>query len=150
WEQAMLEEINGFRAHPGTFIADDGPLTSIPPSQPLAFDPLLIQAARLHSQDMHDRNYFNHVNPEGLGYDQRIRATGFVPTNDAESIAGGLLSPDDAVSGLINDYGNPVGGHRRMLLAVDDFFKPLGQVGIGAAIDYVNGVNNYTIVTAAD
>src|SRR5436309_12481547 len=65
-EQLFLERLNEVRADPpayGRAIALD--LSSVHPAPPLAFQPLLIQAAREHSQDMNDRGYVSHVSPEG-------------------------------------------------------------------------------------
>ena len=47
---------------------------------------LLVQAARLHAQDMIARNYFEHFTPEGIGPQQRIQTTGFRQKRWAESI----------------------------------------------------------------
>src|SRR6516164_4308155 len=66
-EQLFLEQLNDARANPaayGTSIGLD--LSGVAPSQPLAWDPRLIQAALGHSQDMNDRNYFSHVTPDGI------------------------------------------------------------------------------------
>src|SRR5437870_8325205 len=117
-EQLFLEQLNDARANPAAYGASIGlDLPAVPPSQPLAFDTRLIQAARLHSQDMNDRAYFAHVTPEGIGPGQRMSDAGFVANNYGESIAGGYAGPSHALSALIVDTAIPNLRHRRHLLA---------------------------------
>src|SRR4051812_1340071 len=60
-EQLFLEALNDARANPAAYGASIGlDLSGVAPGQPLAFNPLLVQAARGHSQDMSDRGYFGH------------------------------------------------------------------------------------------
>jgi N-acetylneuraminic acid mutarotase/uncharacterized protein YkwD len=152
-EQQFLEQLNDIRANPPAFSDFTGvDLSAVAPSQPLAFNPLLIEAARLHSQDMNVNNYAGHVGPDGLTPDQRIRNTGLVPTGDGESIAVGIqMSTSTAVAGLIQDFGQPDVGHRRHLLAIDAAFKPQNQVGVGAVLNGTGSYGNYyTIDTISD
>src|SRR5262249_53053728 len=89
-EQLFLEQLNDARANPaayGTSIGLD--LSGVAPSQPLAFNTQLIEAARLHSQDMNDRAYFAHNTPEGITPPQRMTASGFALTAWGESISAG-------------------------------------------------------------
>jgi hypothetical protein len=52
--------------------------------------PELRCAARLHSRDMSDRDFFDHVNPDGEGPEDRMRSAGFTDFRiAAESIARG-------------------------------------------------------------
>src|SRR5262245_16745760 len=77
-EQLYLEELDDSRFNPGVYGASLGlNLSTIAPAQPLAMNPLLVQSARLHSQDMIARSYFDHDTPEGIGPQQRIEATGY-------------------------------------------------------------------------
>src|SRR5438132_1762577 len=86
-EQLYLEELDDARFNPGAYgVALGLDLSGIAPAQPLAMNPLLVQSARLHSQDMIARNYFEHDTPEGIGPQQRIQATGFRQKGWAESI----------------------------------------------------------------
>src|ERR1700687_5829637 len=60
-EQLFLEQLNDARANPAAYGATIGvDLSTVAPSQPLALNPQLIQAARDHSQDMNDQGYFAH------------------------------------------------------------------------------------------
>src|SRR5438552_4954094 len=107
-EQLFLEQLNDIRANPAAYGASIGlDLSTVAPSQPLAFDPVLIQAARDHSQDMSVRNYFSHYTPEGLDPGQRLANAGFNWTSFGESIAAGSVfsGPADALKALIIDNG---------------------------------------------
>jgi hypothetical protein len=152
-EQLLLEELNDARANPAAYGASVGlDLSGVLPSQPLAFNPLLVQGARLHSQDMNDRGYFSHYAPPGnIDPGQRIAVQGFDALSWGESIAGGAAfpGPSDALEGLIIDAGVPGVGHRRHLLAIDSVFKLQNQVGIGI-VQAGSGplVDYYTIDTA--
>jgi uncharacterized protein YkwD len=152
-EQLFLEQLNDARANPAAYGANIGlDLSAVAPSQPLAFQPELIQAARLHSQDMNDRGYFAHNTPEGTDPGQRITAAGFSWTGWGESIAGGnsFPGPSEALRGLIIDTGVPDLGHRRHLLAIDAVFKDQNQVGIGVVQSGTGPLTNYyTIDTAS-
>ena len=97
-EQAALERLNAVRADPpaglpqwraylraelaagsacGESLDMLDPLSSYAPQQPLAANQALTDAARLHAKDMLDRDYFDHVNPEGVGPNQRVIAAGY-------------------------------------------------------------------------
>jgi uncharacterized protein YkwD len=153
-EQQMLEELNDIRANPAAYSDWAGvDLSGVAPSQPLAFNPLLIQAARLHSQDMNDHNIAGHVGSDGSDPGTRVAAAGFGAVGGpGESVAVGPgMTPDAALAGLIQDFGQPDIGHRRHLLAIDAAFKPHDQVGIGIVLDGggVDG-NYYTLDTGYD
>ena len=73
----------------------------------LQYDPKLAEIARAHSQDMIDRNFYSHVNPDGLGSTARAEKAGYTCYKDygtyAEEgvgeniaqLANNWLSPDD-------------------------------------------------------
>jgi uncharacterized protein YkwD len=152
-EQLFLEELNDARANPAAYGASIGlDLSTVAPSQPLAFNTQLIEAARLHSQDMDARGYFSHTTPEGLDPGARISQAGFFWNSWGESIAGGSLypNPSDALSALIIDNGVPDLGHRLQLLAMTATFQGQNQVGIGILQNGTGPLTNYyTIDTAS-
>ena len=150
-EQLFLEELNAIRANPAAYGASIGvDLSGIAPSQPLAFNTQLIQAARDHSQDMNAQGYFDHNTPQGVNPGQRIANAGFTWTAWGESIAGGYATPAQALQGLITDAGVSDLGHRRQLLAIDAEFLTQNQVGIGIVQGGSGPYSNYyTIDTAA-
>jgi len=71
--------VNDARAHAAT------------PCGPVQLEPRLTAAAQAHSDDMAARNFFDHTNPDGVMFRQRILAAGFqLPV--AENIAKGQRS----------------------------------------------------------
>ncbi len=148
-EQLYLEELDDARFDPAAFGVSLGlDLSSVAPSQPLAMSPLLVESARLHSQDMIAQNYFSHTAPDGSGPEQRIQATGFPGTGWAESIEYNsepvltsqgfpanyaAANTEYSLGDLIVDQGNPTLGHRVMLLDIGGTFHAMRQVGIGLA-----------------
>jgi hypothetical protein len=146
-EQLYLEELNDARFDPAAFGDSLGlNLAAVAPSQPLAMSTLLVESARLHSQDMIAQNYFSHTSPDGMGPQQRIQATGFPATGFAESIEyntqpalASVGFPADfaaqdteySLGNLIVDQGTPSLGHRVMLLDIGGAFHSMRQVGIG-------------------
>ncbi len=94
-EQLLLELVNRARANPTGEAArygidlnldlDEGTITP-EPKQPLAPNQDLTDAARLHSLDMLEREFFAHDNPEGLTPTDRATAQGY-PGSAGENIA---------------------------------------------------------------
>lgn len=153
-EQLFLELLNDARQNPAAYGAAIGvDLTDVAPSQPLAFNPLLIQAARDHAADMSNRGYFAHTSPppDNLGPGDRIAAAGFGWTGYGESLAGGTAFPGPAetLRALIIDEGIPDLGHRRHLLAIDALFKNQNQVGIGIVQNTAGPLTNYYTIDSA-
>jgi hypothetical protein len=132
WEQVFLERLNDARSTPAAYGASIGVnLSDVAPSQPLALDPVMVEADRLHSEDMNNRNYFSHTTPEGLGPGDRLSQLGVPWITWGESIAGGYTTPQDALAGLIRDSNTPDLGHRRQLLSIDGLFRDQNQLGVG-------------------
>jgi uncharacterized protein YkwD len=149
-EQLLLEQLNDARANPAAYGASIGlDLSNVAPAQPLAFDPRLIQAAELDAQDMSNRNFFAHVNPDGLDPGQRITAAGFNWNSYGESIAAGYTDTGSALQGLIIDTGVPDLGHRNHLLAIDALFKNQEQAGIGVVLNGSGQYHNYYVIDTA-
>jgi hypothetical protein len=148
----LLEELNDARANPAAYGASIGlDLSGVAPSQPLAFDPRLVQAAEADAQDMNARGFFGHVNPDGAGPGQRLTNAGFPWTGYGESIAGGSVLPDpaSALRALIVDAGVSDLGHRRQLLAIDPIFQSQNQVGIGIVQGGGGPYTNYYVIDTA-
>jgi uncharacterized protein YkwD len=61
----------------------------MPPVGPLAADPALRCAARVHTLDMATRDYFDHTNLDGEDPGDRIDRAGYVWSTWGENIAGG-------------------------------------------------------------
>src|SRR4051812_38258965 len=164
-EQFFLQELNDARSNPAAYGASLGlDLSSYAPSQPLAMNALLVQAARQHSQDMFARNYFAHLTPDGLAPSQRVAAAGFASTGVAESIAysyqSGLPVTNDAsfqiqkatatLSDLIVDSGVPDLGHRKMLLDAGGQLRAFHQAGVGIDLEGPQPGQTWTDLTTID
>jgi len=67
---------------------------------PLKWNEQLTSAATSHVKDMLARLYYSHVDPEGVGPEQRIKAAGYVPIFCGESLGGlafmNIIPPDQA------------------------------------------------------
>lgn len=148
YEQYMLELINAARANPDSWAASLGidlneglsaGTISSTPKQPLAFDELIIDAARSHSQWMLDNDTFSHTGVNGTDGGDRMAAAGFqfeAPYVWGENLAltgtTGNLSSDltsyvyQLHSNLFIDEGIAGRGHRINMM-YDDF----REVGVG-------------------
>jgi uncharacterized protein YkwD len=151
-EQLLLEILNAARAYPAGYGRSIGlDLSSVAASQPLAFNLLLMESARKHSQDMNDRNFFGHLNPDNQDPGDRIDAVGYPWSGYGESIAAGYDTVDEALRALIIDDGVPDLGHRKHLLSIDSVSATLPEVGVGIVLNGTGQYNDYyTIDTARD
>ena len=78
-----------------------------PPAAALHMDANLRLAARRHSQDMADQNYFSHTSLDGQTFDQRIRAAGYTGAFPwGENIAAGSTTPASTVELWMNSPGH--------------------------------------------
>jgi uncharacterized protein YkwD len=71
-------------------------------------EPELRCAARLHARDMNERDFFDHVNPDGLGPEQRLRNAGYTFGIAGESIAkvqGDSMVPYEPLEELLEEGG---------------------------------------------
>jgi uncharacterized protein YkwD len=84
-------------------------------------DPGLTAVARAHSEDMRDRDFFDHVNPEGLSPFDRAERAGM--SARAENIAYGQPGPADVMAAWMDSSG-----HRANILNCD-----LTRLGVGIA-----------------
>jgi hypothetical protein len=100
---------------------------------PLSYNQELTVAARRHSQDMGDRNYFNHTTPppDEIEFYERITDAGYDYRNCGENIAAGLATPEAVVDGWMNSDG-----HRANILDPD-----YCDIGVGYAT--ANGSDFY-------
>jgi uncharacterized protein YkwD len=87
----------------------------------LAADPALAAVARAHSADMRDRNFFSHVNPDGLDPFDRAARAGLEA--HAENIAYGQPDPAAVMDAWMNSAG-----HRANILDCS-----LTRLGVGVA-----------------
>ena len=100
---------------------------------PLSYNQELTVAARRHSQDMGDRNYFDHTTPapDSIKFYERIVDAGYNYRNCGENIAAGYATPAAVVDGWMDSDG-----HRANILDPD-----YCDIGVGYAA--VNGSDFY-------
>ncbi|MCY3022868.1 MAG: PKD domain-containing protein [Planctomycetota bacterium] len=137
-EQLVLELINRARANPtaeGQRVGIDinEGLTSAPTTAvvrpPLVMNKNLLQAARAHSKDMNDRNFFAHTNPDGLGPGERAAAAGYTGGVGENIAMGTALTAAGAHDLFIIDPGIADRGHRRNVLSIMNMLYR--EVGVG-------------------
>lgn len=98
FEADMLAEVNryresGYRCHSGQF----------PATTPLEMNEAIRTAARLHSQDMAENNYFDHDSRDGRTFDQRMSDAGYSGSFPwGENIAAGSTTAASAVTNLLS------------------------------------------------
>lgn len=157
YEQLLLELINRGRANPSAEAARYGvPLNeglnpgeiSTDPKQPLAPNAALLTAARNHSQDMLDRDYFAHNTPEGVTPAQRMAAAGYttdVGTSENIVRRGVWPGPIDKEPEVYNIHRDlyESSGHRRNQMNPN--WKEAGT-GIRFGLYLSNGTNFDTIM----
>jgi uncharacterized protein YkwD len=108
--------------------------------KPLCADPRLTRAARSHSREMIEKDYFSHFSFNGESVIERLGRFGYHQSIYAENIAGGsrtLGGPDSTFRRWMNSPG-----HKSNIL--DRRFRP---VGVGAYTGRYKGTRNYTMYT---
>jgi uncharacterized protein YkwD len=73
---------------------------------PLAWLEPATDAAYLHSLDMDQREFFDHVNPDGDGPAQRLADQGVPWSSYGENIAMGYLDAEEVMSGWMASEGH--------------------------------------------
>jgi uncharacterized protein YkwD len=107
---------------------------------PLRWNDTLARVAEAKALDMAKRNYFDHVDPDGLGINYFINQSGYTLNSDwlknkkenfFESIASGQDSGEAAIKAMIIDAGDTSMGHRDHVLGIGDWDASLHDIGIG-------------------
>ena len=80
-------------------------------------------SARLHSEDMANKNYFSHTSLDGRSYGERMSAQNVPGYPGGENIAAGQTDGINAFAGWVKSFG-----HRENMLG--DF----GYIGVGIAV----------------
>ncbi len=101
-ENQILEIVNQRRAAG----ANCGSAGSFGPAGPLTMAPALRCAARVHSQDMVDRNFFDHTNPSGESPFQRMAEAGYNYSTAGENIAAGNSTAAATMDQWMNSDGH--------------------------------------------
>lgn len=109
FELQVLDLVNKYRTEAGL--------------KPLVWDDDLAEVARMHSEDMASRNFFDHENPDGESPFDRMRKHGINYMAAAENIAAGQTTPESVMNSWMNSpghYANIMNGN-------------LGKLGVGIA-----------------
>ena len=93
----------------------------------LSANSLLMQVAEAHSQDMVDRNFFSHINPDGLDPGDRLDQAGYHASTWGETIGAGYTTATAMFNGWMNSAD-----HRTILLSPTFTQIGLGYVAGGA------------------
>ncbi len=149
-EVLLLELVNRARANPmaeatllGLDLTDEltaAEIARLVPQEPLSLNEELTLAARLHSLDMAERDFFDHVNPDGDSPTDRAGAQGYAGTA-GENIAAGFTSIESVHRAWLDSVG-----HRRNVLSLhtnfsdnfhyDQFGAGVAHTDIGPFFDY--------------
>jgi len=96
----------------------------------LTMDPALREVARAHSEDMVDRGFFAHTNPDGDDPFERMANAGITYSTAGENIAFNTFS--DPVVTAVNGWMNSE-GHRNNILNANFTLTGMGVANDGAA-----------------
>ena len=72
----------------------------------LTWNSAVAEVAQAHSQDMVDRQFFAHENPDSLSPFERLSAAGITYSRGAENIAWGYPSADAVLAGWLGSPGH--------------------------------------------
>ena len=109
YEQEVFDLVNQIREENGL--------------EPFVYNETLAETARAHSQDMIDRDFFDHYNPDGKSPFDRMRDNGLSFSMAAENIAAGQRTPEEVVESWMNSEG-----HRANILGNCE------ELGVGLAL----------------
>jgi uncharacterized protein YkwD len=100
-DKNLLSQVNDARA-----VSRQCGTDTLPPAPPLAWNCELAAAARGHSQDMADNDFFSHTGSDGLGPGQRITDTGYRWRAYGENIAAGHADVVTVVMAWLDSEGH--------------------------------------------
>lgn len=102
FEIELLAAVNAYRAA-GASCGSEG---NFPAAAPLAWNDLLTQAARIHSDDMVSEDFFSHTGSNGSSAGQRAAAAGYVWRSLGENIAAGQPSVATVMGSWMSSPGH--------------------------------------------
>ena len=106
--------------------------------EPLCINPVLTRAARSHSREMVEKDYFSHYSDDGEGVGTRLRRFGYDWSVCGENLAGGYSNPGEPDS--VFELWTKSTHHRANIL--DGRFR---QVGVGTYTVIYKGIEEYTM-----
>jgi uncharacterized protein YkwD len=102
FEAEVVQLVNSYRAAG----ADCGSSGTFGAAGPVVAEAQLRCAARLHSQDMAMRMFFDHTNPDGLDPWARVDLTDYSGNASGENIAQGYANPTAVMEGWMGSDGH--------------------------------------------
>jgi uncharacterized protein YkwD len=102
YEAEVVQLVNSYRAAG----ADCGSSGTFAATGPVVAEAQLRCAARLHSQDMAVRDYFDHTNPDGQSPWDRVDLTDYSGNASGENIAQGYPDPAAVMDGWMSSPGH--------------------------------------------
>ena len=100
-EAEVIQRINALRAAGAVCGAN-----TFAPAAALSWNTTLLAAAKGHSADMAQKNFFSHTSQDGRTAGQRITAAGYNWSTFGENIAAGQTSVQQVMTGWINSPGH--------------------------------------------
>ncbi|NMT65134.1 CAP domain-containing protein [Marinobacter orientalis] len=100
-DRAMLNRVNEARSEPRQCGDQD-----FDAAEPLSWNCKLEDAARAHSRDMIEMEFFSHTGPGGVQTGKRVSDRGYSWSAVGENIAMGQNSVDDVVDGWLSSPGH--------------------------------------------
>lgn len=119
----------------------------------LRYNPVLAEVARKRAEDMAQRAYVAHVNPDGKGPNYLVRQAGYIlpdfypytlDANNIESIAAGQPTVEQVWATWLNSAP-----HRAHILATDPFYAAQIDYGIGYAYNPDSTYVHYWVIITA-
>ena len=102
YELEVIDLVNEVRAQ-GANCGSEGVFG---PAGPVVWEAALTCAARVHSKDMADNNYFSHTNLQGNGPGWRMNQAGYNGGGWGENIAAGQQSPQSVINSWLDSDGH--------------------------------------------
>lgn len=131
FEEEVLLLVNENRAK----AADCGADGKLAATTPVVMDPILRCSARLHSLDMFEREFFDHVNPDGLDPFERMANAGFVGSGGGENIAVGQQTPEEVMEAWMDSDGHCANVMRSAFATIGVGYHP-GSGGRGLSSNF--------------
>jgi len=100
-EEKILEMVNSLRES-GCNCGS----TTYPPVPELSLNDNLIQAAKIHSDDMHDNDFFSHQGSDGSSVGTRVQSAGYSWKSVGENIAFGQSTAQQVMNAWLNSAGH--------------------------------------------
>ena len=134
FQNDVLKSVNALRAE-GCTCGNE----VMPPAGPLTWNDKLENAAKKHTEDMNDNNFFDHKGSDGSRSWERIKAAGYNWKNTGENIGKGQRDWQT----IFNDWVESPGHCKNIMSA------PVDEIAV-YFIDYNNGQKYWTMLVAAE